>query len=241
MGLSWLSLGAAMLSPLEFYELYFPQSRWLRLCCEVLKFPRSYLWSNMMPTKAPSVYRFLDWSGDYSHRPVAMYLWAWVFWRIIAAACELNSFEITLPMLFLANQSLEYYRFEGSEWIVLRNRSTTAYNESCESNIASLWKMFGSYIFCNQRLWGEYPALHVTIISIWYCYYHQCQGCTLPWHYLQRDTTTQRLHMLPPTTPHNTKCGSLGERLGEMGLSAPLLTKSLWCSDRLKANFNKNR
>ena len=39
-----------------------------------------------------------------------------------------------------------------------------------------------------------------------------------------RDTTTQRLHMLPSTTPHNTKCGPLGKRLGEMGPSSSPLT-----------------
>ena len=42
--------------------------------------------------------------------------------------------------------------------------------------------------------------------------------------YPQRDTTTQRPHTLPSTTPHNTKGGSLGKRLGEMGPSSSLLT-----------------
>ena len=93
---SCVSTGAAILSSFEFYELYFPQSRWLKLCCEVFEFPRSCLWSNTVPTKAPSVYRFLDWSEDYSYQPVVVYSRAWVFWRIIVVACEWKSFEIIL-------------------------------------------------------------------------------------------------------------------------------------------------
>ena len=44
----------------------------MRFYYEVLEFPRSCLWSNTVPTKAPSVYRFLDWSMDYSNQPVVV-------------------------------------------------------------------------------------------------------------------------------------------------------------------------
>ena len=66
---SWVSLGAVMLSSSEFSELYYPQSRWLRFCCEVIKFPQSCLGSNTVRTKAPSV---LDWSMDHSYQPVVV-------------------------------------------------------------------------------------------------------------------------------------------------------------------------
>ena len=44
----------------------------MRFYYEVLEFPRSCLWSNTVPTKAPSVYRFLDWSMYYSNQPVVV-------------------------------------------------------------------------------------------------------------------------------------------------------------------------
>ena len=51
----------------------------------------------------------LEWKL-YPHLPVVMFSRAWVF-----EGSLWNRFEITPPSLFLANQSLGYYRYEGSE------------------------------------------------------------------------------------------------------------------------------
>ena len=53
-------------------------------------------------------------------------------------------------------------------------------------------------------------------------------------HYLQRDTTTQCQHTLPSTSTHNTKYPSLKRKLGKVGATFVLISKSsVWCSKKL--------